>query len=123
MTHYLPLLVGPITAIPGVVGLLLLALVVIVVGRVLPSVAWRSCSSPWPSAPCSGGSARSDSPRSDGAVGSPARYPSEMSRYSITTTPTIVPSVAIRSWPPVWVSGMISSLMTNSIAPAAKPIA
>ncbi len=49
--------------------------------------------------------------------------PSETSRYSITTIPMIVPSVATRSWPLTCVSGTISSLMTNSIAPAAKPIA
>ena len=35
------LLAGPFTSIPGIVGLLLVVLVVIVVGRVLLSVAWR----------------------------------------------------------------------------------
>ncbi len=37
----LALLAGPFTSVPGIVGLLLLVLVVIVVGRVLLSVAWR----------------------------------------------------------------------------------
>lgn len=35
------LLVGPFSSVPRVVGLLLVVLVVIVVGRVLLSVAWR----------------------------------------------------------------------------------
>jgi len=37
----LALLVGPFTSVAGIVGVLLLVLVVIVVGRVLLSVAWR----------------------------------------------------------------------------------
>lgn len=34
-------LVGPFTSVPGLIGLLLVVLVVLVVGRVLLSVAWR----------------------------------------------------------------------------------
>jgi hypothetical protein len=39
--NLLALLVGPFTSVAGIVGLLLVLLVVIVVGRVLLSVAWR----------------------------------------------------------------------------------
>jgi hypothetical protein len=35
------LLVGPFTSVTGIIGLLVVLLVVIVVGRVLLSVAWR----------------------------------------------------------------------------------
>ena len=41
----------------------------------------------------------------------------------MTTRPRMVPKVASRSSPRAWVSGMISSLMTKSMAPAAKPMA
>ena len=37
----LALLVGPFTSVTGIIGLLAVLLVVIVVGRVLLSVAWR----------------------------------------------------------------------------------
>jgi len=46
-----------------------------------------------------------------------------ISKYSIMMTPAMSPSVAVRSYPLLWVSGMISSEMTNNIAPAANPIA
>jgi len=39
--NLLALLVGPFTSAAGIVGLLVILLVVIVVGRVLLSVAWR----------------------------------------------------------------------------------
>ena len=43
--------------------------------------------------------------------------------YSITNVPNSSPMVAALSCPFRWVSGIISSLMTYSIAPAANPIA
>lgn len=39
--NLLALLVGPFTSVAGIIGLLVILLVVIVVGRVLLSVAWR----------------------------------------------------------------------------------
>src|SRR4030042_4437058 len=51
-----------------------------------------------------------------------ASQPKVTSRNSITQRPTMVPIVATRSCPLRCVSGMISSLIPNSLAPAASPL-
>lgn len=48
-------------------------------------------------------------------------YAKAVSSTIISTNPVIRPAVANASWPLRWDSGMISWLMTNSMAPAAKP--